>query len=200
VPSNNITLQRVVQSVRHTKRVDLSPLKEGWLFHFTSKSSMRKKHYWHLDSKTITLFQSENDHKFYKEIPLSGVLSIDAGSATSPAPHAFQLRTEQLVYYVGDSPTSDTALAWARAIRQSLMPVVKNSTTMPKVVLNDNTDVAASSPRSARGAGLLGSAGDTEDIHKNYQIFPDEVLGSGQFGVVYAGAQRHTSRQVRPWL
>lgn len=27
------------------------------------------------------------------------------------------------------------------------------------------------------------------DIHQIYQIFPDEVLGSGQFGIVYGGEQ-----------
>ncbi|OQV13490.1 Serine/threonine-protein kinase dkf-2 [Hypsibius exemplaris] len=232
-PSNNIALQRVVQSVRHTKRVELLPLKEGWLIHFTNKSAMRKKHYWHLDSKTITLYQSENDPKFYKEIPLSDILSCDPGHPSIPAPHTFQLRTHQVVYYVGESPTTETALPWVRAIRQALTPNVAATTNnktgtgastpiTPRVVLNEpnnneNMPATVASPRSgARGAsgavaegGAFGSptaaaggmmmgtgASGEEDIYKNYQIFPDEVLGSGQFGVVYAGAQRHTQRQV----
>lgn len=29
-----------------------------------------------------------------------------------------------------------------------------------------------------------------------YQIFPDEVLGSGQFGVVYGGTHKKTKRDV----
>lgn len=29
-----------------------------------------------------------------------------------------------------------------------------------------------------------------------YQIFPDEVLGSGQFGIVYGGIHRKTHREV----
>jgi len=29
-----------------------------------------------------------------------------------------------------------------------------------------------------------------------YQIFPDEVLGSGQFGVVYGGVHKKTQREV----
>ena len=60
---------------------------------------MRKKHYWHLDSKTITLYQSENDPKFYKEIPLSDILSIEPGSTGTAAlaAHAFQLRTDQVI-------------------------------------------------------------------------------------------------------
>lgn len=45
------------------------------------------------------------------------------------------------------------------------------------------------------------NSGDREaeigsDIGQLYQIFPDEVLGSGQFGVVYGGAHRGTKRPV----
>lgn len=35
-----------------------------------------------------------------------------------------------------------------------------------------------------------------QDIATVYQIFPDEVLGSGQFGVVYGGKHRKTGRDV----
>ena len=34
------------------------------------------------------------------------------------------------------------------------------------------------------------------DISQLYQIFPDEVLGSGQFGIVYGGVHRKSSRTV----
>lgn len=34
------------------------------------------------------------------------------------------------------------------------------------------------------------------DISLQYQIFPDEILGSGQFGIVYAGVHRTTARPV----
>jgi protein kinase D len=34
------------------------------------------------------------------------------------------------------------------------------------------------------------------DISQIYQIFPDEVLGSGQFGIVYGGVHRKTHRAV----
>lgn len=37
----------------------------------------RKKHYWRLDTKAITLFQSDNSSKYYKEIPLAEILSIE---------------------------------------------------------------------------------------------------------------------------
>ena len=28
---------------------------------------------------------------------------------------------------------------------------------------------------------------ENNDISQHYQIFPDEILGSGQFGIVYGG-------------
>lgn len=34
------------------------------------------------------------------------------------------------------------------------------------------------------------------DISLRYQIFPDEVLGSGQFGIVYGGVHRVTQKPV----
>ena len=35
-----------------------------------------------------------------------------------------------------------------------------------------------------------------KDISQAYQIFPDEVLGSGQFGIVYGGVHRTTGHVV----
>lgn len=34
------------------------------------------------------------------------------------------------------------------------------------------------------------------DMSQIYQIYPDEVLGSGQFGVVYGGIHRRSARPV----
>lgn len=34
------------------------------------------------------------------------------------------------------------------------------------------------------------------DMNQLYQIYPDEVLGSGQFGIVYGGVHRRTVRPV----
>jgi protein kinase D len=37
----------------------------------------RKRHYWRLDTKSVTLFQSDTGSKYYKEIPLAEILSVD---------------------------------------------------------------------------------------------------------------------------
>lgn len=37
---------------------------------------------------------------------------------------------------------------------------------------------------------------NVQDMGQLYQIFPDEVLGSGQFGVVYGGIHKKSQREV----
>ncbi|XP_068117542.1 serine/threonine-protein kinase D3-like [Hyperolius riggenbachi] len=196
--SNFIPLMRVVQSVRYNKKKNSCVLFEGWLVHFTSKDSMRKKHYWQLDSKCITLFHNETGGKYYKEIPLSDVLHIEAFdnklnglSKDGETPHCFELLTDTLVYYVGERRASarsghykaDSGDAWYRMIRQALMPGMNESST----------------PKATPQPSIPGTYLEPEqslDISHMYQIFPDEVLGSGQFGIVYGGKHRKTGRDV----
>ncbi|XP_025266146.1 serine/threonine-protein kinase D3 isoform X4 [Camponotus floridanus] len=130
-PSNNIPLMRIVQSVKHTKRRGSKVLKEGWMVHFTNRDPVRKKHYWRLDTKSITLFQNENSSKYYKEIPLSEISAIE----TAKTPRSYQ-----------------------------------EESTEPEESITDMSQL--------------------------YQIFPDEVLGSGQFGIVYGGVHRKSGRAV----
>uniref|UniRef100_A0A669D9E1 Serine/threonine-protein kinase n=1 Tax=Oreochromis niloticus TaxID=8128 RepID=A0A669D9E1_ORENI len=177
--SNNIPLMRVVQSVKHTKRKSSNVMKEGWMVHYTSKDTLRKRHYWRLDSKCITLFQNDTGSKYYKEIPLSEILSLEPAQNYSllpdgANPHCFEIATASLVYYVGENlqrPESsvsgvgqDVARMWEMAIQHALMPA-----TVFCVF---------------------------QDINSVYQIFPDEVLGSGQFGIVYGGKHRKSGRDV----
>nr|XP_045378606.1 serine/threonine-protein kinase D1 isoform X3 [Camelus bactrianus] len=141
--SSNIPLMRVVQSVKHTKRKSSTVMKEGWMVHYTSKDTLRKRHYWRLDSKCITLFQNDTGSRYYKEIPLSEILSLEPAKPSAlilsgANPHCFEITTANVVYYVGENV----------------------------------------------------------DISTVYQIFPDEVLGSGQFGIVYGGKHRKTGRDV----
>nr|CAD7195172.1 unnamed protein product [Timema douglasi] len=204
-PSNNIPLMRIVQSVKHTKRRGSKVLKEGWMVHFTNKDRMRKRHYWRLDTKSVTLFQSDSGSKYYKELPLAEILTVEIARTPQGAlghltrmlltevMHCFELRTANVDYYVGEDPLygqkegasvnlppPDTgvgvhlAKSWETAIRQALMPVTSNTK-------GDTT-------------------GEPEeritDMSQLYQIFPDEVLGSGQFGIVYGGVHRKSGRTV----
>uniref|UniRef100_A0A3B5BJX8 Serine/threonine-protein kinase D3-like n=1 Tax=Stegastes partitus TaxID=144197 RepID=A0A3B5BJX8_9TELE len=178
--SSNIPLMRLVQSVHHTKRRAAGVLREGWLLHHTDTDTLRKRHYWILDWKTITLYQNESSIKYYKEIPLSEVLRVRGPaqlavpSLPSGGAHSLELVTGSLVYCV---EAGEEGAAWESAIRQALMPV-----------------------QSSRGHGDGNKErqhGDDQlDISSVYQIFTDDVLGSGQFGVVYRGTHRKSGRPV----
>uniref|UniRef100_A0A673CFB0 Protein kinase D1 n=1 Tax=Sphaeramia orbicularis TaxID=375764 RepID=A0A673CFB0_9TELE len=195
--SNNIPLMRVVQSVKHTKRKSSNVMKEGWMVHYTSKDTLRKRHYWRLDSKCITLFQNDTGSKYYKEIPLSEILSLEPNQAFSllpdgSNPHCFEIATASLVYYVGENLQrsesvtgssllvsgigQDVARMWEMAIQHALMPAVETFTK---------------NPCKCDGCCVV-----LQDINSIYQIFPDEVLGSGQFGIVYGGKHRKSGRDV----
>ncbi|XP_042866500.1 serine/threonine-protein kinase D3-like isoform X4 [Penaeus japonicus] len=201
--SNNIPLMRIVQSVKHTKRPS-KVLKEGWMVHFTNKDSMRKRHYWRLDTKSITLYQNETSTKYYKDIQLSEVLNIETAKQAQPADvsrgviHCFELRTANVSYYVGEEPIGKKdgtpvvnppesgiglylAKVWENEIRKALMPV---------------TPQASSTPTHPQQVGMDKEEATCNDISQIYQIFPDEVLGSGQFGIVYGGVHRKSSRAV----
>ncbi|KAM4690170.1 serine/threonine-protein kinase D1 [Rhinophrynus dorsalis] len=207
--SNNIPLMRVVQSVKHTKRKSSSVMKEGWMVHYTSRDTMRKRHYWRLDSKCITLFQNDTGSKYYKEIPLSEILSLEPAKNLSllppgANPHCFEITTANIVYYVGENlPMQvtpelgnvvlntggglDVARMWEIAIQHALMPV------NPK-----GANGGSSQHRDVSNSISVSNCQVQEnvDISSVYQIFPDEVLGSGQFGIVYGGKHRKTGRDV----
>uniref|UniRef100_A0A8D0GXD3 Protein kinase domain-containing protein n=1 Tax=Sphenodon punctatus TaxID=8508 RepID=A0A8D0GXD3_SPHPU len=100
-------------------------------------------------------------------------------------PYCFELVTETLVYYVVGERSctlepgqpragAETGEAWEKAIRQALWPI-------------SHQDEDPSS--GSQGPADMG-------ISHFYQIFPDEVLGSGQFGVVFGGKQRKSGRDV----
>uniref|UniRef100_A0A182QBL7 protein kinase C n=1 Tax=Anopheles farauti TaxID=69004 RepID=A0A182QBL7_9DIPT len=212
-PSANIPLMRIVQSVKHTKRRDGRATKEGWLVHFTSKEKTIKRHYWRLDSKAITLFVSDQGSKYYKEIPLNEIVAVEtARTLQGEVLHCFEIRTATVDYYVGQDPlynmkqhTGEPVLAlpppdsgvgaylaksWETAIRQALMPVQTGTAR------SDEHPGGGGSGGGSAGAGSSEPEERITDMSQLYQIFPDEVLGSGQFGIVYGGVHRKTHRAV----
>ncbi|KAG7460621.1 hypothetical protein MATL_G00200710 [Megalops atlanticus] len=208
--SSNIPLMRVVQSIKHTKRKSSTVVREGWMVHYTSRDNLRKRHYWRLDSKCLTLFQNDTGAKYYKEIPLSEILQVDAARdfsslALGGNPHCFEIITDTMVYYVGENNGGnlpnpvlaasgvglEVAQGWEKAIRQALMPV----TPQPSVCS------AAGQGKDHKELSISISVSNSQvkenvDISSVYQIFADEVLGSGQFGIVYGGKHRKTGRDV----
>ncbi|XP_060929358.1 serine/threonine-protein kinase D2 isoform X1 [Limanda limanda] len=219
-----IPLMRVVQSVRQTTRRSSTAIKEGWMVHYSNKDTLRKRHYWRLDCKCVILFQNNTSNKYYKEIPLSEILEVrPAGSFTLVPPgtnrHCFELITGAMCYFVGEDPNTlaavlpsttqtlpqtppspsqvapnsgiglEVAKAWESAIRQALMPVIFQDAPPAE---GNTTHRQASISISVSNSQIQ----ENVDIGTVYQIFADEVLGSGQFGVVYGGKHRMTGRDV----
>uniref|UniRef100_A0A8D2L8F8 Serine/threonine-protein kinase n=1 Tax=Varanus komodoensis TaxID=61221 RepID=A0A8D2L8F8_VARKO len=203
--SNNIPLMRVVQSIKHTKRRSSTVMKEGWMVHYTSKDTLvSKKH-------VLRMGKSNNDNNPSQEIPLSEILSLEPAKNFSllpqeANPHCFEITTANVVYFVGENvenapslpPNSsvlttgcgaDVARMWEMAIQHALMPVIpKGASTGSGPSLHRNISISISVSNC--------QVQENVDISTVYQIFPDEVLGSGQFGIVYGGKHRKTGRDV----
>uniref|UniRef100_A0A8C5C8S0 protein kinase C n=1 Tax=Gadus morhua TaxID=8049 RepID=A0A8C5C8S0_GADMO len=201
--SNNIPLMRVVQSVKHTKRKSSNVVKEGWMVHYTSKDTMRKRHYWRLDTKCITLFQNDTGSKYYKEIPLSEILSLQPAQTLcllqdGSNPHCFEIVTAALVYYVGETgPRSDGAggAVLVSARHQTLAGALER--TLERTVARTLAGTPARTLEVSVSISVSNhQVQENVDISSVYQIFPDEVLGSGQFGIVYGGKHRKSGRDV----
>lgn len=227
--SSNIPLMRIVQSVKHTKnRRGSKVIREGWMVHYTNKDHTRKRHYWRLDTKSITMFKTETSSSYYKEIPLGEILAINSG-LIDPRFNGcrgsfwFELKTAHVDYYCGE----DGDVGWEEAVRQAYMPVTtttstsasSSSTASSNRTININAIPAAGKVEAVTGTARASpTLGPSEqqvhnqllqqakrhsttdhrggDISSQYQIFPDELLGAGQFGKVYGGVHRTSGRQV----
>uniref|UniRef100_H2ZEW0 Uncharacterized protein n=1 Tax=Ciona savignyi TaxID=51511 RepID=H2ZEW0_CIOSA len=174
----NIPLMRVVQSIKQTKKRSSTVLKEGWLIHFTNKDSVRRRHYWRLDSKSITLYRSETGANYFKEIELSDILSILMVTRLLPGEplHFFKILTSGLELLVSDDSgeMSENVVDWHTQVYQALTPVDRKQDSTSGV----KRSKFLLSPKISRFLSFI------------YQVFPDEVLGSGQFGTVYGGKHR----------
>ncbi|CAB0037433.1 unnamed protein product [Trichogramma brassicae] len=131
-----------------------------------------------------------NAHKkCIEKIPKDCTGESPIDSADSNTMHCFELKTVNLNYYVGGGssygqqvPCSESGIgahvaqSWEKAIRQALMPV----TSAP----------------SGQNSDSLEPEENVTDLGQLYQIYADEILGSGQFGIVYGGIHRRSLRPV----
>merc|ERR1719510_1090037 len=84
---------------------------------------------------------------------------------------------------------SDLAKEWEAAIRKALMPVTQgNGATITQPPQHPPSHSTPEQPEEAFK--------HDKDISQAYQIFTDEVLGSGQFGIVFGGVHRTTGHSV----
>ena len=98
-------------------------------------------------------------------------------------------------YFVCESPGQASDLhSWESSIRQALQPPGDQGVT------SDTAEAGTEAELPEAGAGVGAAEGNRDgrdtEISQAYQIFPDEVLGSGQFGIVYGGVHRMTGNSV----
>lgn len=166
----------------------------------------------HFLQLTFLLFsgsrQTETSSSYYKEIPLSEILAINT-SCTNGS-YWFELKTAHVDYFCGE----ENDMGWEEAVRQAYMPV--NGFTPSSAALtsgktsaffqhfnNNRTPGSTLNTLDPHNHQNRGSShhhhhhrSSDRDISSQYQIFPDELLGAGQFGKVYGGVHRTSGRSV----
>lgn len=84
-----------------------------------------------------------------------------------------------------EKSSTETIANWAAAIKQALMPVTPqvSQSTLP---IADNM-IQLKVPTQGETGHLGVKIQSEQEFSQLYQIFTDEMLGSGQFGTVYGG-------------
>ena len=146
-------------------------------------------------TKTKFFFQSDSGPNYHREVPLSEILAVDSAKKINGGelPYSFALRTANVDYFVCETPGVPSDIhSWESHIRQALQP------PGDLVTMTSGPHTEAEIPEAEGGAGAAEAHQDNRDteISQAYQIFPDEVLGSGQFGIVYGGVHRMTGSSV----
>ncbi|XP_003380834.1 serine/threonine-protein kinase D3 [Trichinella spiralis] len=201
--SQNIPVMRLIMTKRQTKESN-KIIKTGWIVHHTQRNHLRRKHYWCLSSKSIVMYTDDHCARRYREIPLHHILCIERenfqaplfGLSGSNPVRRLELRTITSTYYIDfqDCLNNKEATEWETAIRQAWMPMSpydkKPSPT------DDNSPNTAESSSAAEKSDLETYCKSEEDFCQTYQIFMEEMLGSGQFGIVYGAIHRKSGRHV----
>ncbi|XP_015784003.1 serine/threonine-protein kinase D2-like [Tetranychus urticae] len=172
--TSHLPLMSLIQRMRNSRRKSIRLLREGWMVHYTDRDPREKRYFWRLTPKSLTMYLNDHSVKYYREIPLSEIIAIIPSNLDD---HCFELRTSNFDLFCGQS--DDNSRAWETALREALMngefqPVVKQA-----VCIN-----------------LTNSTSTKDDLSHQYQIFPDEILGSGQYGTVYGGVHRKSGREI----
>ncbi|KAJ8256517.1 hypothetical protein COCON_G00186690 [Conger conger] len=145
-------------------------------------------HCFEIVTGTMRYFVGEDPNPSSTPTPAPAPSPGSPGSPDTPAPAPAPSSSPSSV-----TPNSgvgrENAKAWETAIRQALMPVI----------FQDTPTAQGHTPHRQASVSISVSNSQIQenvDIGMVYQIFADEVLGSGQFGVVYGGKHRKTGRDV----
>lgn len=190
------------------------------------RRSQRKRHWWRLEAKSITLYQHESSPSYYKEILACEILAINTPVTFENYGFELLTRNlSYFCGEFNNSDTKDWETAIRKVYMPSLNDKMEpNKSELPMGRGWDGTSklkyafthqqesqkqATAKQERAAEGDKAIitmtnasSKENDSQnqqsdfDISLQYQIFPDELLGSGQFGIVYGGVHRTTGRAV----
>ncbi|CAB3398743.1 unnamed protein product [Caenorhabditis bovis] len=151
-------------------------------------------------SSTMTMDRDARGGSMSSEAARSSTGSFESISSTaskilSSAANCLMLMTKRNGWSYAGSPSDEKgsldAQSWTTAIQAALMPVTPQSSVGAKRV-TDKLKVPTEGEKGHLGANI-----QTEhEFSQLYQIFAEEVLGSGQFGTVYGGIHRKSGQHV----
>ena len=210
LPSENIPLQRIFMSQRKSRRVDPEHMLSGWVLYCTSTEKQRQLRFWTLTSRCLSV--CETDRRASPKvsvIPLSSFMGICNAAEVKLNNHVFEIEIQsgenKMTYFIGERVSAPEQCSifklaaeppdtvFSAKSQASFMQALKVSLTQKATESWRETLLNAMHPVSGSQAAKVMLSNPEErkkDISSIYQVFPDEVLGSGQFGVVYAGVHR----------
>ncbi|EDV21634.1 uncharacterized protein TRIADDRAFT_30089 [Trichoplax adhaerens] len=199
-----IPLQRLIQTQIPLKKPS-KELYSNWIIHYTDADQERKCYFWVLDTKNLSMFLTEDSEEPCCIIQLSEILNLatsygsnnSISNVVTPS-YYFLFVTAKLTYFVG-APSDEVlfengvgeelAKFWEKAISEALQPnsiISDSSLGLYDIFLFVMILLVLQYQQIIKG----------KDITSKYQIDQNEILGAGQFGIVYGGALRCNGRAI----
>ncbi|CAD5212116.1 unnamed protein product [Bursaphelenchus xylophilus] len=189
----------------NTRTGQQGTLCEGWVVHFLyTQPAKRLKHYWILSNGQISMYNEYNNvtgvnpSRVFKQISLADILAVVPYNGppidTRFPAHCFEIRVraaaEDQIYCVGENleALSSGGAPPSKQPRQQQYGLSGSWQQWLKALEN------ALQPPSLRSDPC--NAEPALQFSQMYQIVREKVLGSGQFGTVFQGIHRQTSRSV----
>ncbi|KAL5258731.1 hypothetical protein ACHWQZ_G009257 [Mnemiopsis leidyi] len=210
-----IPVQRLCVSIRRTHRRESKMIKQGWMnvqFDLSEKlGGQQIPVFAVLSSKNITFYESENpDTHYLKDLALNDIHFLEVESTTtngalfdihtnhgliSVFPHVPKANGEDAMAVEGGTKMDQN---WSDAIVQAMMPAYNKEERKHRCgSVKRSTGSSYSGSRKKKAIEQMSFPTiDKRDISEVYQIFIDDMVGSGQFGAVYGAIHRQTGRKA----
>ena len=194
-------------------------LTEGWLIHYSSLDDERKRRYWRLTTRAVEIYNDKDCRNYANPPPscagnfgqgsfsdvdnwtikLHDILNVEVGESASSKAPVIKLTLSQrneVLYILEDTSTnykSQPMSRWMSDFKAALAPHISGS------LFEGSTSQVSKNSLSRQKSwswSLFPEDQATDNLEDLYQILPDDILGSGQFGVVYLAKHRSKDLDV----